>query len=142
MRLLGLDVGEKRIGLAICDEEGRVATPLRTLERRGGEADAHAIAEIVREVGAQGLVAGLPLTLEGREGAAARQARRFTDRVAAHLGFEARYVDERFSTAQAERVLIEADVRRNKRRRVVDALAASLILQAYLDGRADKEEAE
>lgn len=136
MRLLALDVGEKRVGLAVCDEQGRVATPLETLDRRGGQADIEAIVEIVTRERAQGLVAGLPLTLEGREGAAARQARRFADRVGARLGWEVLYVDERFTSAQAERVLLEADVSRAKRRRAVDAIAASLILQAYLDGSA------
>ncbi|MBW2734689.1 MAG: Holliday junction resolvase RuvX [Deltaproteobacteria bacterium] len=134
MRLLALDVGKKRIGLAICDEEGRVATPLHTLNRRGGKADLDAIAEVVTSMSVEGLVAGLPLTLEGREGGAARQARRFADKVGAHLGWDVHYVDERFTSVQAERALLEADVSRKKRRDVVDAIAASLILQAYLDG--------
>jgi len=138
MRLLGLDVGEKTIGGAVCDEEQAVATPMRTLERRGGKGDVAAVAAVLQETGAAGVVLGLPLELSGREGDAARRARILGDALGAGLeGVAIHYWDERFSTSEAERVLIEADMSRKKRKKVINHLAACIILQGFLDrGRA------
>jgi putative Holliday junction resolvase len=133
MRLLGLDVGSKTIGLAVCDEAQTVATPLRTLTRRGGTADLEAVGSVMTETGAEALVLGLPLDLSGDEGEAARRARSLGQALAGHLGCPVHYWDERFSTAEAERVLLQADVSRKKRRQVVNHLAATLILQGFLD---------
>ena len=138
MRLLGLDVGEKTIGVAVCDEEQAVATPMRTLERRGGKGGVAAVAAVLQETGAAGVVLGLPLELSGREGDAARRARILGDALGAGLeGVAIHYWDERFSTSEAERVLIEADMSRKKRKKVINHLAACIILQGFLDrGRA------
>jgi putative Holliday junction resolvase len=133
MRWLGLDIGEKTIGVAVCDEGEVVATPLRTLSRHGGERDLEAVEQVVRETGAGGVVLGLPLTLEGTEGDAARRVRALGSRLADHLGCPVRFWDERFTTVQAEQALLEANVRRRKRREVVDKVAASIILQSFLD---------
>ena len=134
MRLLGLDAGEKTIGVAVCDEEQLVATPLRTLPRHGGRKDVEAVAAVLAETGAGALVMGLPLELSGREGDAARRARALGTKLAAGLDDVAvHYWDERFSTVEAERVLIEADMSRKKRKKVVNHLAACIILQGYLD---------
>jgi len=133
VRWLGLDVGTKTIGVALSDEEGVVAMPLRTLTRHGGQRDLDAVAGLLSETGAGALVVGLPLDLEGGEGDAARRARALGERLEAHLRCPVSYWDERFSTAQAERALLEGGVSRKRRRRVVDQLAATIILQSYLD---------
>lgn len=135
MRWLGLDVGTRTIGVAVCDAGARVASPLRTLERHGGARDLEAVAAVARETGAAGLVLGLPLDLEGREGDAALRVRRLGDRLAARLGCPVELWDERFSTVAAERALLEADVSRRRRKQVVNHVAAALILQGYLDAR-------
>lgn len=135
MRLLGLDVGQKTIGVAVCDEEGRVATPLRTLGRRGGRADIEAVASVMTEMEATGLVLGLPRDLQGAEGPAALRARALGDALRTRLGCEVSYWDERFSTSEAERVLLMADVSRRRRKEVINHLAACIILQGFLDSR-------
>ena len=133
MRLLGLDVGTKTIGVAVSDEGAVVAMPLRTLSRSGGERDVEAVAAVMRETGAGALVVGLPLELSGREGDAARRCRILGQVLAQKLDCEVHYWDERFSTTEAERLLISADVRRKKRKQVINHVAASLILQGFLD---------
>ena len=133
MRLLGLDVGTKTIGVAVCDEEGVVAMPLRTLARHGGQRDIDAVAAVMHETGATALVVGLPRELSGREGDAARRCRTLGDTLGQALDCPVHYWDERFSTTEAERMLISANVSRKKRKKVVDHVAASLILQGFLD---------
>jgi putative holliday junction resolvase len=140
MRWLGLDIGSRTIGVAVSDEGAVVATPLRTLDRQGGERDLRAVAEVAGETGAGGLLLGLPLALSGREGEAARRVRTLGEKLAAHLGCPVRYWDERFSTAEAERVLLQADLRRGQRKKVVNHVAAALILQSWLDSGAARAE--
>jgi putative Holliday junction resolvase len=135
VRWLGLDVGEKTIGLAISDEGEVVATPLRTLARNGGKRDIEAVAAVVAETEAGALLVGLPLDLSGREGEAARRVRQLAEQLERHLGCPVRYWDERFSTVEAERVLLEANMRRRRRKQVIDHVAASIILQGFLDSR-------
>jgi putative Holliday junction resolvase len=132
-RLLGLDIGGKRIGVAVSDEGQILASPWGMVEQ-----GARAIAEIgraVRETGAVAIVAGLPTGMSGREGAQAAETRRFAEAVESELGMPLSYWDERLTSTQAERMLIDAGVRRKERRGQIDALAASLMLQNYLDGR-------
>jgi putative Holliday junction resolvase len=129
-------VGTKTIGVAVSDEEEVVATPLRTISRHGGVRDLEGVAALVQETGAGALVIGLPLDLEGKEGDTARRVRALGDRLATHLACPVQYWDERFSTAAAERALLEADVSRKKRKQVVNHVAAALILQGFLDSRA------
>jgi putative Holliday junction resolvase len=142
VRVLGLDVGQRRLGVSLSDEGGRIAQPLVVLERRGGSADLEALVALVRDHAAQAVVLGLPLQLDGTEGTAARRVRAFAlrlRRALAAAGLEAvrlHAFDERFTTTQAEAALLEGDVSRRRRREVVDALAAQLILQAWLDRRA------
>jgi putative Holliday junction resolvase len=133
MRYLALDVGTKTIGLAASDEGGVVAMPLRTLERHGGRRDVEAVATALRETGAQGLVLGLPLDLDGQEGDSARRVRALGAGLMTQLGCPVHYWDERFSTAQAERALLEGNVSRRRRKQVVNHIAATLILQSFLD---------
>lgn len=132
VRLLGIDLGSKTIGCAVSDEDGVIASPLRTLRRHGGQRDLDAVAAVREEVGAEAVVLGLPRELSGDEGPAARRVRRFGEALAAHLGCPVHYWDERFSTVEAERVLLEADVSRKGRAAVVDHVAAALILQGFL----------
>jgi len=128
---LGLDIGEKRIGIAVSDLLGMTAQGVETYVRTG-EGDAAYIAEKARMLGASLVVAGLPLNMNGSEGPAAQNVRAFMAEVEA-LGLRVVYQDERLTTVSAERMLIEADVSRKKRRQVVDKLAAVYILGAYLD---------
>ena len=114
-----------------------MATPLRTLPRHGGARDVEAVGRVASETAATGVVLGLPLTLDGREGDAARRVRQLGQRIADSLRVPVRYWDERFSTVQAERALLEGDVRRKKRRGVVDKLAAVIILQSFLDSQTE-----
>lgn len=138
MRLLGLDVGAKTIGVAVCDDDGIVATPLRTLPRHGGERDLQAVGAVVQETGAKALVVGLPLDLSGDEGDAARRVRALGEALAAHLACPVHYWDERFSTAAAERALLEGNVRRKRRKEVINHVAAALILQSFIESSAGR----
>lgn len=138
IRVLGLDVGTERIGVALSDELGLTAQPLTTLAVRGRD-PLPEIAGLCREHAVTAIVIGLPLSLGGGDrGDGSRRARDLGRRLAGATGLEVVFRDERFTTAEAERVLIGAGVRRERRRKVVDKLAAALILQGYLDGRADR----
>ena len=103
MRVLGIDLGSKRIGLAISDETGSIAFPAGVIERKGEARDLDALRSVVRERGAEHVVVGLPLHLDGREGETARAARAFGERLGRELGLPVSTVDERFTTALAER---------------------------------------
>ena len=132
--LIGVDVGARRVGLATADPTGTFASPLTTLERErpGFWAD---LGRACVERGCRLLVVGLPRRLDGGEGDAAGDARRFAAQAERRLGVATVFWDERFTTREAERALIAGGVRRAARRTRVDAVAASLILQGYLDAR-------
>jgi putative Holliday junction resolvase len=135
-RVLALDVGSRRLGVAVSDPTGTVASPLTTLPRRTPGEDAAALAALAAEHGAATLVAGLPVTLAGREGPAARAVRAYLEELRPLLGgLRIELVDERLSTVAAERALVGGGVRRRDRRQVVDQVAASLFLQTWLDQR-------
>ena len=137
MRVLALDLGTKRIGVAVSDRSGTIATPLTVLTRSGRTADDHArIAVLVAEEEAEVVVVGLPLSLDGRSGPAAKAAQAETDLLAGALPVPVESFDERLTTVTAERALMEAGMRTEGRRRVVDKVAAAVILQAWLDRRA------
>jgi putative Holliday junction resolvase len=139
MRSLGLDVGDRLIGVALSDETGALATGLQTLERVGPRKDVKAVAELVRRHGAKEVVVGLPRSLDGSLGPQAQKVLEFMDALQAALPIPVLSWDERFTTAQATRVLIEADVSRRGRKALVDKVAATLILQNYLDARKQLE---
>jgi putative Holliday junction resolvase len=132
-RILGLDMGAKRIGLAVSDPLGITAQGLEVWVRRGREADLAHILKVAREYHVQQIVVGLPRHMDGRLGAAAPEIQEFADALGQALRGEVIFWDERLTTAAAERLLIQADVSRKRRRQVVDQLAAVLILQSYLD---------
>jgi len=134
-RVIAIDLGAKRIGVAATDELGLAAHPHATIERRGGQRDLDAIAAVVRELGAERVVLGLPLSPEGEVGRAAKSAQTFAERLRAALSVPVELVDESFSTVEAEDVLLEADVSRARRREVIDKLAAAVILRRWLDAR-------
>ena len=134
MRALGLDVGSKTIGLALTDEAGIAAHPLSVLERAGNAADAKTIAALVAQHGVTDVVVGMPYELSGKVGHRGRQVQQFIKVLAAELGdLPLHEQDERFTTAEAQRVLIDADLSREKRKSVIDQQAAALLLQTWLD---------
>jgi putative Holliday junction resolvase len=139
-RLVALDLGRVRVGVATSDAAQVVATPAATVDvvdlDLGDAMDVAALAErladTVADFEAVGIVVGSPLGLDGREGEAAREAREVADALRVRTGLPVRLVDERFTTTQAERVLIEADVSRAARREVVDRVAAGMLLRGVL----------
>ena len=137
MRAVGLDVGSKTIGIAVSDELGIAAHPRETLPRGGTTTDVAAVLAVIAEVEASAVVVGIPYELSGREGLRAKRVRVLVDALRAALppAVELHEWDERFSTAEAERVLIAGDVSRERRREVIDRQAAAVILQGWLDGR-------
>jgi putative Holliday junction resolvase len=131
-RVLGLDLGQSRIGVAISDPDRRVAVPIGTI-RTGAPADVKAIATIVRDQGVSEIVVGHPLSLSGRAGEAADHAEKFAQALRDFLGVPVVLRDERLTTVEAERQLRGAGIRGRARREVVDQTAATIILQSYLD---------
>lgn len=132
-RLLGLDIGGKRIGVAVSDEMGIIASPAAMVLR--GPRSGREIHDHVTRLGAVRMIVGLPVGMSGREGAQAREVRDFVDSIAADIGLPVEYWDERLSTSIAEKHLIASGSRRDKRKHQVDAVAAAVILQGYLDSR-------
>ena len=132
-RVLGLDVGERRIGVAVSDPLGLTAQGVRTIESRGVERDLAAIAQIAGQYGAKRLIVRLPKNMDGSVGFQAERVMRFADKLE-RLGYQISYQDERLTSASATRTLLEADVSRKKRKEVIDKLAATYILQGFLDG--------
>ena len=135
MRALALDVGSKTIGLAMTDEAMIAAHPLTVLARVGHTGDAQAVVALVSEHGVTDVVVGMPFELSGKLGHRARRVQDFITALRAALpaAVALHEQDERFTTAEAQRVLIAADVSRAKRRGVIDQQAAALILQGWLD---------
>jgi len=133
-RALGLDLGDARIGVAVSDDDRRLAVPVGTIHT-GAPADLKAIAGLVTEHAATAVVVGLPLSLSGKRGPAAAKAEAFAEALRSTLGIPVELQDERLSTVEAERALREAGVSGKRRRRQVDEVAATVILQAWLDAR-------
>lgn len=136
MRALGIDLGTKRIGVALANSEGTLATPFEVIARSGDRARDHrAIAALAEETGAVALIVGLPLSLDGSVGEAAASAQREAAELAEATGLPVELWDERLTTVSADRDLMALDMRAGARRRVVDKVAASVMLQAWLDHR-------
>ncbi len=132
-RALALDVGTKTIGLAISDPLGMFAQPLFTLSRRGVRKDVAALLPTLSEREVRVLVVGLPLELDGSEARSARLARQVGEALAEASGLPLVYIDERYSSVEAERHLLAADLSRARRKAVIDQAAAAVILQSWLD---------
>jgi putative Holliday junction resolvase len=135
MRVLGVDFGEKRIGLAVSDPTGTIATPLETMQRRAGKRPPLAqIERIGKSLGVEHVVVGLPLDLRGEENEWCREVREVGRKIAERLGVSVSFVDERLSSVRAGRAVRESGLKKSERERKerVDAAAAQLILQAWL----------
>ena len=133
IRYLGLDLGTRRIGVAVSDELGFTAQPLQTLEPKTEDEALAAIRSLLDRYGVREVVVGLPKNMNGTLGPAAEQALAFAKRLEEGGLAKVTMWDERLTSRAAERLLIEADVRRSKRKRAVDQMAAVLILQGFLD---------
>lgn len=132
-RIMGLDLGTKTIGVAISDGIRLTATPLETIRRKKFGLDAARLCEIIAENNIAGIILGLPLNMDGTEGPRVQSTRAFARNLSTKTDLPIAFWDERLSTAAVTRTLIEADVSRAKRAKVVDKLAASYILQGALD---------
>ncbi len=139
MRFLALDVGDRRVGVAISDSTGTLARPLQTLMRGSPEEDVAAVAALVAEHSVDVVVMGQPLSLDGTEGPQARQIARYAEELAARLPVQVVLWDESLSTVTAEEIMRQSRGQKRRRRArssgELDAIAAAVILQSYLDGR-------
>lgn len=140
MRVLGIDLGSKRIGIATSDRSGTIATPYTVLLRCGSMGGDHRnIAKMVVEEEAEAVIVGLPLNMDGSEGKAAQAARVEAARMATVVGVPVHVHDERLTTVEADRVLMEQKMNAQARRRVVDKVAAAVMLQSWLDTQAHQD---
>jgi len=130
---IGLDIGTKRIGIAKSDILGFLASPLETYYRKGMNADTNYVAALVTKYDADAVVIGLPLKLSGEEGQSVEMVKKFAEALKSKTDAQIIFQDERLTTVSAERVLLEADMRRERRKEVIDSVASQFILQAYLD---------
>lgn len=135
MRIMGLDYGDRRIGVALSDAMGWTAQPLEMIERKPGGGEFERIAELVGEHGVSEIVVGLPKNMNGTIGERGEICMAFAEALRQKLSIPVHLWDERLTTAAATRTLLEADVSRRKRKQVVDKMAAALLLQNYLDSR-------
>lgn len=133
MRLMGLDLGDATIGVAVSDPLGLTAQGITTIRRKKRANDMAALAKIIDEYGVEAFVMGLPLNMDGSRGAAVDKVQSFADILKHEFALPVFYQDERLTTVAAHKTLLENDTSRAKRHEVVDKLAAVLILQAYLD---------
>ena len=141
MRILGLDYGENRIGVAVSDELGFTAQGLETYTRRGRRADLNYLAAKAGSYGVELIVVGLPLNMNGSRGPAVEAAEGFGRALSQRAGLPVAFVDERLTTTAAERELKSLDMSRRRRKMVIDRTAAAFILQVYLDRKQDRASA-
>jgi putative Holliday junction resolvase len=139
MRVLGIDPGARRIGLALSDPEGQFASPLPAVLARGADEIVRKLAVEVARCQAARVVMGLPLRLDGSEGESARLARRLAERLHAETGLPVVLWDERLTSRAAQRTLNETGTPRSKRKQAVDSIAAALLLQSYLDAERERD---
>lgn len=138
--MMGLDVGDKTVGVAISDALGMTAQGITTVHRQSWAKDLEALKQLAEEHEVKLLVVGLPLNMDGTEGPRAAISKAFAERASEALGLPHVLWDERLSTAEVQRVLLAADVSRKKRKQVVDMLAAQVILQGYLEAKGAQSE--
>jgi putative Holliday junction resolvase len=130
---MGLDVGDRRIGVALSDEGALIASPRETLERKGNKKDIAHLLELAHREEVSEILVGMPYSLDGSVGPQAEKVNRFVEALRSATEVPVKLWDERLSTVSAERALLEGDMTRSKRRGTVDRVAAALILQSYLD---------
>ena len=138
MRILGLDIGEKTIGVAVCDPLGYTAQGVTTIKRKNKAADIEEIKKICTEYGVESIVIGLPKNMNGTIGPQGEKIMNLGEVIKNNVELPIIFWDERLTTVAAHRVMLEADLSRNKRKKIVDKLAAMYILQGYLDSIAKK----
>ena len=132
-RIMGLDVGDKTIGVAVSDLMGLTAQGVKTIKRGGKKKDIEALKEIIKERQVNKIVSGLPKNMNGTLGPQGEKVIKFCELLEEETGIKIEYWDERLSTVAAERTLIQGNVRRENRKGVIDMVAAVIILQGYLD---------
>jgi putative Holliday junction resolvase len=137
VRILSIDVGEKNIGLAMSDELGWTAQGFSCLRGQSRAEAILGIADVIKEHGVSEVVVGMPVSLDGSLGKKAKEVAVFIEELKKKIGVPVKVWDERFSSLQAEKVMLEADLSRKKRKKKIDVLAAQLILQSYLDKRCE-----
>ena len=135
MRVLALDVGDRRIGVALSDPTGLLASPLSTITRKGQDADVDEVLGLAAANDVTEIVVGMPVSLSGRKGAQAARTTAFAEELRRKTDIPVVFADERYSTVQAERSLRESGVQPSRDKARVDAAAAAVILQSYLDAR-------
>ncbi len=140
MRILGLDLGERTIGVAVSDALGWTAQGVTTIARSGKKQDLVELRRLIEQYQCNKVVLGLPRRTDGSEGPEAERVRKFSRTLAGVFGIPVELWDERFSTKSADQVLIGGDVSRRKRKTVIDKLAAVIILQSYLDAHSGDAE--
>lgn len=140
MRILGLDIGDKTIGVAVSDLMGWTAQGIEVIKRNSERSDLKRLREIVHEYQVKSIVVGLPINMNGTIGPQGEKVQQFAKKIQKSLQLPLEYWDERLTTVAAERLLIDADVSRGKRKRVIDKMAAMFILQGYLDHQANAKQ--
>ena len=133
-RWLGLDLGHVRIGVALSDPLGVTAQPLTVLKSAGTQKDIIALGELVEKHEVTQVIIGLPLNMDGTESSTTKKVREFTGKLVQRLNIPVFFIDERLTSKQAERLMIEGDSRREDRRQKIDKVAAALLLQSALQG--------
>jgi len=142
LRILGIDLGAKRIGLALSDREGRIASPLLVLERKGGARDLEEVAEIVRDYEAEAVVVGLPVNLRGEQAEAVQAAEREIAALRDLVTVPVTVWDERLTSVVARRGLAESGLDSRRQRGIVDKVAAAVMLQSYLEHKRREDDAK
>ncbi|MCH8826894.1 MAG: Holliday junction resolvase RuvX [Chloroflexi bacterium] len=137
MRLLALDVGDRRIGVAMSDPDGILASPLTTIERQAKDSSLEQILRIAEENDVAEIIVGIPYLMSGRVGPQARITMDYVDKLAQRTDLPIQRVDERLSSVQAERMLRQSGVRPSENKGKIDAAAAAILLQSYLDSNRD-----
>jgi len=135
MRIMALDVGEKRIGMAISDELQIIASGMDTMERTNAQEDLDRIKILAQGNKVGEIVVGLPISMSGKESEKTVEVREFAEQLKSRAGVPVVFWDERLTTREAERLLIDSDMSREKRRKLKDKMAAQLILQGYLSAK-------
>lgn len=133
MRVLGLDIGDRTIGVAICDPLGLTAQGITTIKRKSVVLDIEEIAQICKKYDVETIVSGLPKNMNGTIGPQGEKVQRFCDKLKETLDLPIKMWDERLTTVAANRVMLEGDLSRSKRKKIVDKIAATFILQGFLD---------
>jgi putative Holliday junction resolvase len=133
MRILGLDFGTKTIGIAVSDELGMLGHGVGTIRRRSLTQDLAELRERVKQYNVQKIIIGLPLNMDGSAGESARRVLAFAEQVKKECGLPVETWDERLSTVEAQRIMLDAQLSRKKRKKIIDTVAAAVILQDYLD---------